>query len=333
MVILGVCLVCAATNLKCSIIGWPEYPTLPVTLSPSLRVVTAANAMPWSITCFSMPSRPQRKSRCHQERRNSPSVTDCRPTSSCFLMTRSISRSSISLSAPALISPLMRCSRAFFSAAGRNRLPTWSARNGGLVRMLIALSPYFLSDFRYHFQLRPLLVLSLHVALLDRGEAALRRQAKLIERYIFCGLVDAPLDFVARLKPSGLRGHQTQHKLLLAFGKIAQRLEPTGPLAVIFQEIAVEIGVAEQLLGDEFVAALRDPGRAEITAAGMHGDRHVGRLGRERRIGDLRVDRRQRVGIVAARLRLRPLLGVAHHRPSGVLSLIHISEPTRQAEI
>ena len=31
--IFGVRLVCAATNLKCSIIGWPEKPILPVTLS------------------------------------------------------------------------------------------------------------------------------------------------------------------------------------------------------------------------------------------------------------------------------------------------------------
>ena len=33
-------LVCAATNLKCSIMGWPENPSLPVTCTPSLRVVT-----------------------------------------------------------------------------------------------------------------------------------------------------------------------------------------------------------------------------------------------------------------------------------------------------
>ena len=50
MVIFGVRLVCAATNLKCSIIGWPEKPSLPVTCTPSLRVVTAANAMPVSMT-------------------------------------------------------------------------------------------------------------------------------------------------------------------------------------------------------------------------------------------------------------------------------------------
>src|SRR5262249_45714340 len=101
MVIFGVRLVCACTNLKCSIIGWPENPSLPVTRTPSLRVVTPANAMPVSMTWRSTPSRPQRKSRCHQERRNSPSVTACSPTSSCFLITRSISRSSSALSSAA----------------------------------------------------------------------------------------------------------------------------------------------------------------------------------------------------------------------------------------
>ncbi len=137
--------VCACTNLKCSTIGWWVEPSLPVTLTPSLRVVTAANAMPVSITCFSTPSRPQRKSRCHQERRNSPSVTAWRPTSSCFLMTRSISRSSTAVNSAAVISPLARFSRATLSAAGRSRLPTWSARNGGLVRCIGWLSSAFSS--------------------------------------------------------------------------------------------------------------------------------------------------------------------------------------------
>src|SRR3982074_2359223 len=147
MVILGMRLVCAATNLKCSIIGCPENPSLPVTCTPSLRVVTAANAMPGSMLWRSAPSRPQRKSRCHQERRNSPSVTACRPTSSCFLMTRSISRSSTALRSAALISPLARFPRACFNDAGRRRLPTWSARNGALVRFMVSL-PDILRDER-----------------------------------------------------------------------------------------------------------------------------------------------------------------------------------------
>ena len=88
------------------------------------------------MTWRSAPSSPHRKSRCHHERRNSPSVIDLRPTSSCFAMTFSISRSSTALSASAPISPRWRCSRACLTGAERSRLPTWSARNGGLVRCM-----------------------------------------------------------------------------------------------------------------------------------------------------------------------------------------------------
>src|SRR5262249_61776943 len=77
-----------------------------------------------------------RKSKCHQERRNSPSVASPRPSSSCFLMTFAISRSSTALSSAAVMAPFSRLARASLSAAGRRKLPTWSARNGGLVRFI-----------------------------------------------------------------------------------------------------------------------------------------------------------------------------------------------------
>src|SRR5262249_29339880 len=77
-----------------------------------------------------------RKSKCHQERRNSPSVASPRPSSSCFLMTVSISPSSTALSSAAVLAPFSRLVRASLSAAGRRKLPTWSARNGGLVRFI-----------------------------------------------------------------------------------------------------------------------------------------------------------------------------------------------------
>src|SRR5262245_6119182 len=81
-----------------------------------------------------------RKSKCHQERRNSPSVASCSPVASCFLTTFSISRSSIALSSAAEMAPFSRLARASLSAAGRRKLPTWSARNGGLV-LFIARTP------------------------------------------------------------------------------------------------------------------------------------------------------------------------------------------------
>src|SRR5215831_11551133 len=50
-------------------------------------------------------------------------------------MTFSISRSSTALSSAA-VAPFSRLVRASLSAAGRRKLPTWSARNGGLVRFI-----------------------------------------------------------------------------------------------------------------------------------------------------------------------------------------------------
>src|ERR1700682_5628552 len=84
----------------------------------------------------STPSKPCRKSMCHQSRRNSPSVIDCRPTSSCSLTTSRMCRSSACFSASADISPVLRFARASCSALGRSRLPTWSARNGAFTGKL-----------------------------------------------------------------------------------------------------------------------------------------------------------------------------------------------------
>src|SRR5215469_5730148 len=53
---------------------------------PSGLVSTPWNLMPCGRISFSQPVRPQKKSRCHQERRYSPSVTSLRPTSCCLAM-------------------------------------------------------------------------------------------------------------------------------------------------------------------------------------------------------------------------------------------------------
>ena len=99
MVIFGVTLVLAFRNLKCSIIGWSAgKSSLPVTFRLSALVCTPWNWMPWSVDTRSQPVRCQKKSKCHQERRNSPSVASCRPTSSCLRMIFLISSSSTALS-------------------------------------------------------------------------------------------------------------------------------------------------------------------------------------------------------------------------------------------
>src|SRR3954470_12000491 len=74
------------------------------------------------------------KSMCQEARRNSPSVADLRPTCSCLATTSRIASSSIPRSSSASIAPVLKSSRAFRSCGGRSRLPTWSARYGGLVR-------------------------------------------------------------------------------------------------------------------------------------------------------------------------------------------------------
>src|SRR5262249_60402040 len=77
----------------------------------------------------------------------------------------------------------------------------------------------------------PLFVLGEDVAFFGRGEAALRRQAQLIQRDIFNRFVDALLDVAFVLKRAGLRRDQSKHELLFAFWKKPQRLDTAGAVA------------------------------------------------------------------------------------------------------
>src|SRR5262245_6798944 len=87
----------------------------------------------------SMPSKPARKSMCHQSRRNSPSVIDRRPRSSCSFTASRMLRSSVCLSFSKGISFLRTCSRISCSSRGRSRLPTWSARKGAFIAPILGL--------------------------------------------------------------------------------------------------------------------------------------------------------------------------------------------------
>src|SRR3954466_7778759 len=71
------------------------------------------------------------KSMCQVARRNSPSVTDWSPTSSCMRTTSSIAASSAAFRPSSSSLPAACASRASCSSGGRSRLPTWSARYGG----------------------------------------------------------------------------------------------------------------------------------------------------------------------------------------------------------
>src|SRR5689334_315924 len=94
--------------------------------------------MPVSGWNNSQPVSLARKSKCHQERRNSPSVASFRPMEACLCTIFSISRSSALRRSSAVISPFSSLARASLMRGGRNRLPTSSARNGGLVLCMVS---------------------------------------------------------------------------------------------------------------------------------------------------------------------------------------------------
>ena len=54
-------------------------------LAVSKRDCTFSNSKPPASLIASTPFNPQKKSKCHQLRRNSPSVIDCNPFSTCFV--------------------------------------------------------------------------------------------------------------------------------------------------------------------------------------------------------------------------------------------------------
>src|SRR5262249_23991866 len=155
---------------------------------------------------------------------------------------------------------------ASFNGDVRSKLPTWSARKGGLLRLVIEspclFPPDLVRKLDDHPQLRPLLFFRQDIAFLGGRKTALRRQAELIECDIFCRFIDAAFDSFFSPQTAALRRDKAQHELLLALREMPQWLEPAGAVAVVFQEIAVQTCLAKQMLGDEFVAALGDPGRA-----------------------------------------------------------------------
>ena len=183
MVIFGVRLVCAATNLKCSIIGWPEKPSLPVTLTPSLRVVTRGKGdagihdvlldaveapeeieMPPGAAEFAVGDRLQADLFLLLDDALDLAVFD------------RLQRGGVDLALGALLARLLQARPGAAGCRhGRRGTAAWFAGSS-------ALPPHFLGDFHDHPELRPLLVLGQDIAFLGRGEAALRRQTELIER-------------------------------------------------------------------------------------------------------------------------------------------------------
>src|SRR4029077_8316996 len=85
------------------------------------------------------------------------------------------------------------------ACAGRHRVPPMPS------------SPDLVGDLHDPPELRPLLVLGQDIALLGGGEAALRREAELIEVDVPCGLVDAALELVLGFERPALRSDEPEH--------------------------------------------------------------------------------------------------------------------------
>src|SRR5215831_5104543 len=78
------------------------------------------------------------------------------------------------------------------------------------------------------------------VAVDSGGKPALRAKAELVERYVFCGFINAPLQLVLAFEPRALTGDEPQHHPFVAPGHKAQRLEPAGAGIVIFEKETVD---------------------------------------------------------------------------------------------
>lgn len=100
--------------------------------------------------------------------------------------------------------------------------------------------------------LRPLLIFGHDIAFFSGGEAALGREAKLIERHIFRRFFNAGFDGVLVFKFRELAGDETKDNGLVL--DEAQRLERTRTVAVVLEEEPVHIAVREENICHGFVA-------------------------------------------------------------------------------
>src|SRR5205823_10383992 len=152
------------------------------------------------------------------------------------------------------------------------------------------LPPHLVRHIDRELELCPLLLLGKEVAFLGRGKAALRRYRELLQRHEFTCLFQPPLDVVLVLELAEFRRDDADHHDLVAVRQEAQGLEATGAVGIIFEEIAIVMGVPQHGFRHRLVAAGGNPGGAEIAAADMRGDHHVGGPLRYRVVDDAGVD-------------------------------------------
>src|SRR5207244_7551429 len=127
--------------------------------------------------------------------------------------------------------PRTACSAAARGARAAGRTP-WCRRSARL-----AVAPYLARDVDAELELRLLLLDGEVVAVVRAREAALRREAHVLERRILRGFVDAALEKLLALELGELGAHQAEHHFLVLWHE-AQRLEAAGALRVVFEEEA-----------------------------------------------------------------------------------------------
>lgn len=102
-------------------------------------------------------------------------------------------------------------------------------------------------------------------------------QANPLKIDITAGLLDFTLYSVGGFELALFRTDKSEHQEFV-LGKKAQRLEAPGTVGIIFREKSVDVQRTKQILGDGVVTAFRHPFGAEVAAAGMYGNCHIGRV-------------------------------------------------------
>src|SRR3954454_22378721 len=185
------------------------------------------------------------KSMCQVARRNSPSVAALSPTSSCSLTASRIASSSTARSSSASILSLAKSSRACRSAGGRSRLPTWSARKGGFVRLDMAVHSIVGHMVRFEFaplQLAPAVTGAVLYWLRARKLAARGTPVPAARQWCWYGglalMVATLVSPLATLSEELFFAHMVEHLLLADLGALLLVLGLTGPiLAPLLKEL------------------------------------------------------------------------------------------------
>src|SRR5579859_4726001 len=128
------------------------------------------------------------------------------------------------------------------------------------------VAPDFPCRFHDEAQFRGLALAGDVVAVHRAGKAALRRQAKLLDRDMTRRFFDAALEQILRFQLPDLGAHQSEHDGL-ALRYEAQRRKTPRAHIVVFQEITVDGQFIEQHFGHRFVATFCGPCATEIAPA------------------------------------------------------------------